>query len=264
MLVDTHAHIHFDDFSSDLPEIFNNAKKANLESIVTVGTNIEDSKAALEFVHNSDISRISQGINLYATIGVHPHDAQKYQKEIVKIENLYKNTKIKSKIVAIGECGLDYYKNISPKEVQKEVLISQLELASQLNLAVVFHVRDAWDDFFEIITKFPDIKGVIHSFTGTVEHVQSALKQNLYFGLNGIITFSKNIEQIEAVKKIPIDKIVLETDCPYLAPIPHRGKRNEPAYLVDTFNFLEKIISEYDSTTLSQQIFNNSKLLFSL
>lgn len=263
MLIDTHAHIHSDEFRDILPDIFSNAKTANLETIILVGTSETDSLSALNFVLNPDIVAMAGPVKLFATTGIHPHEANLGEDAFLTIKELTQNEDYQKVLVAIGECGLDYFKNFSTKQEQFRMLEWQLELASKCDLPVVFHIRDAWEDFFAIMKNYPDTRGVVHSFTGHPKEVELASKYNLYFGLNGIMTFTKDSQQLEAAKMIPQNKLVLETDCPYLSPVPMRGKLNEPSYLQYTAKFLANI----RSTTLaeiSQQSSLNAKKVFSL
>lgn len=262
-LIDTHAHIHFDEYKDILPSIFSNAKKAGIEEIVCVGTDDQDSRQALNFVTNPDILSIADGIRLCATVGIHPHQASLGGDGFLSIKELANNDDYKNVLVGIGECGLDYYKSTSGIGEQKEICKWQIELANQLNLPLVFHIREAWEDFFEIIQAYPDLRGVIHSFTGTPSVVERASKFNLYFGLNGIMTFTKDTEQLQAVKMIPIDRIVLETDCPYLTPVPVRGKQNEPSFISHTYEFVTRLRNE-NVSRFTRQIFTNANKLFSL
>nr|MBP9827314.1 TatD family hydrolase [Candidatus Saccharibacteria bacterium] len=167
-------------------------------------------------------------------------------------------------VVAIGECGLDYYKNHATKTEQDRALRGQIEIALEFNLPLVFHVRDAWEDFFAVINDYPKLRGVIHSFTGHDAEVAKALEQGrLLFGLNGIMTFTKDEAQLTAVRHMPLDKILLETDAPYLAPHPHRGKRNEPSYIPDIVEFLARLRGE-QFADLARQTTTNAIELFGL
>jgi len=263
MLIDTHAHIHFDEFRNTLESVFENAKSSNVVSIITVGTNEEDSLKALEFINNQDTLKLSDGIGLYATTGIHPHDAGRGKAGYSKLEELVYNHSSKDSIKAIGECGLDYFKGYSSKSEQFEMLELHLSLAKTLSLPVVFHVRDAWDDFFAILKNHPDTRGVIHSFTGYPEHVELAVSHGLYFGINGIMTFTKDQKQLDALKTMPDELMLLETDCPYLAPAPFRGKPNQPSYITEIAQFVAKATDnniEYICNSTSQ----NAKELFAL
>ena len=263
MLIDTHAHIHFDDFSGDLADVFSNARTSQVTSIITVGTSPQDSLKALEFVMNPETIAMAQGIKLYATAGIHPHEASLGRDGLKVIGKLARDSKYQGVLVAIGECGLDYYRNNSPKAQQHDALEFQLQLAQELELPMVFHVRDAWEDFFAILKSYPKVRGVIHSFTGTTKEVEQALGFELYFGLNGIMTFTKDQAQLEAANIIPASRLLLETDCPYLSPAPMRGKRNEPSFVKYTGEFLSNLRAE-DYTDIARQSSNNAKELFAI
>lgn len=263
MLTDSHAHIHFDEYNEDLEQIFNRAKENNIQTIIVVGTDPEDSLKAINFVLNPDYLALAGDISLFATVGIHPHEASRGELAFAHIKDMIKNDEYQTKLVAIGECGLDYFKNLSSKSEQIQMLEWHLQLAQDADLPVVFHVRDAWDDFFALLKDYPDVRGVIHSFTGHPENVEQASKYNLYFGLNGIMTFTKYNAQLEAAKQIPIERLLLETDCPYLSPAPYRGKRNEPSYLRSTAEFLADLRNEkYDTIALSST--KNAQELFGL
>lgn len=263
MLIDTHAHIHFDDFSGDLAEVFSNARTSQVTSIITVGTTPQDSLKALEFVMSPDVIALAHGIKLYATAGIHPHEASLGSDGLKVIGNLARNGKYQGVLVGIGECGLDYYRNNSPQAQQHEALEFQLQLAQELKLPLVFHVREAWQDFFAILKNYPKVRGVIHSFTGTTKEVEQAMGYELYFGLNGIMTFTKDQAQLEAANIIPAGRLLLETDCPYLSPAPMRGKRNEPSFVKYTGEFLSNLRAE-DYAGIARQSSNNAKELFAI
>ena len=263
MLIDTHAHIHFDDFSGDLADVFSNARNSQMASIITVGTTPQDSLKALEFVMSPDVIALAHGIKLYATAGIHPHEASLGSDGLKVIGKLARDSKYQGVLVAIGECGLDYYRNNSPKAHQRDALEFQLQLAQELELPLVFHVREAWEDFFAILKNYPKVRGVIHSFTGTTKEVEQALSCELYFGLNGIMTFTKDQAQLEAANIIPAGRLLLETDCPYLSPSPMRGQRNEPSFVKYTGEFLSNLRAE-DYADIARQSSNNAKELFAI
>lgn len=233
MLVDTHAHLHFDDYSGNLDQVIENARRNGIRKIINVGVKASDSAKAIEFSKKYQNS----SVQFFATSGLHPHDSTKDKNDLIKIKELTEN----KQIVAIGECGLDYYKNFSSKTDQRKALVFQLELALTHNLPLVFHVREAFNDFFEIIKDYPFTRGVLHSFSAYEREVELALKYNLFFGLNGIMTFTKDNSQLEAAKLIPDNKLLLETDCPFLSPEPFRGKRNEPANTKIIAEFLAQL-----------------------
>ncbi len=263
MLIDTHAHIHFDEYIDTLESIFQNAKTNGIETIVTVGTNADDSLKALKFVTDSKVISLAQNIRLFCSAGIHPHDSAKDVKAFEKLKDLVTKAKYKKSILAIGECGLDYFKNFSSKKEQFKILELQLELANNLNLPVIFHVRDSWEDFFAILKNFPKIRGVIHSFTGHPRQVEIANELDLFFGINGIMTFTKDDKQIDALKIIPLDRLLLETDCPYLTPVPFRGKINQPSYILNIAEFVASTLNN-SVDSISAITTQNAKEFFSI
>lgn len=249
MIVDTHAHLHFrrresegDDKQAgsfatsfdDLADVLERAHEAGVTEIINIGVTPEDSRAAMRLARDKQWSADKTGVRMYATAGIHPHEAGLGDQALDIIHDMAED------VVAIGECGLDYFHNDVSPETQEYMLRVQIEIALEHGLPVVFHVRDAWADFIRIIADYPRLRGVIHSFTGYSEEVVLAIKHpgELYFGLNGIMTFTKDEAQLEAARQIPRERLLLETDCPFLAPIPYRGKRNEPAYLPYVGEFL--------------------------
>ncbi len=216
MLVDTHCHIHESDYSLDSSEVVARAVEAGVTKMICVGTSIESSRQAIDFAHGSD--------TIFASIGVHPHDT----KDGFAIDALSGRSQ---NIVAVGEIGLDYFYTHSPKEVQIKALKTQIVVALKYNLPIIFHVRDAFDDFWPIFDQYPGIRGELHSFTDTKENLDEALKRGLYIGVNGISTFTKDAAQQAMYDSIPLDRLLLETDAPFLTPNPFRGKVNEPAYV---------------------------------
>lgn len=235
---DTHAHIQFPDYGLDADETWQSAKKAGVSRMIAVGCRLEDSKLAVDFAQKH------QGV--WAAVGIHPHEAGDFLSTNDNKENFAKlltDTK-KDRIVAIGETGLDYYYNHSTKADQIELLEFQINLAEEYDLPVIFHVRDAFSDFWPVFDKFNVKKAVIHSFTGVQLDVVQILKRGLFVGLNGIITFTKENKQIEAVKQIPLESIILETDAPYLTPKPFRGKICKPEYVKLTAAHLAELRGE--------------------
>lgn len=263
MLIDTHAHIHFEEFENDLSDVFKHAKSASVAKIICVGTDGGDSKKALEFIYNKDVLEAAGKIGLYATAGLHPHEAKHGEDALLSIKELVLDGGYGNKLVAVGECGLDYYRNLSSKAEQTQALKFQIELALEQGLPLVFHVRDAWEDFWKILGEYKNVRGVVHSFTGGPDEVARANEHGLYFGLNGIMTFTKENDQLEAAKLVPANRILLETDCPFLAPMPERGHRNEPAFVKYTAEFLAKLRGE-SFEGLSAQSSQNAQTLFNL
>lgn len=249
--IDTHCHIHAADFTLDAEETIRGAKAQGVNRLICVGTDEVDSGLAVAFANMHD--------GVWASIGLHPHDAKLGTEAFNALTSLAE----KSKIVAVGECGLDYYYNHSAKEDQEKALRFQIELALTHKLPMIFHVRDAFDDFWPIFDSYEGVRGVIHSFTATSKELDEALERGLYIGLNGIMTFSKNEEQLVAAKAVPLERLLLETDAPFLTPVPLRGKVNEPKNVVLTAEFLSKIRGEsLEQIALAST--NNAKELFQL
>ncbi|MFK4786204.1 TatD family hydrolase [Fusobacterium sp. MFO224] len=214
-IVDTHCHIDDEKYDDDREEIFKEISE-KMEFIVNIGYDLTSSKKSVEYAKDKSF--------IYAVVGIHPTEIEGYTEEVEKdIEELLKE----DKVVAIGEIGLDYHWMITDKEYQKKIFIRQMELARKYKKPVVIHSREAMEDTLKILEKYPDIKGIFHCFPGSIE---SALKisDRYYFGIGGVLTFKNSKKTVEFVKKIDINKIVLETDSPYLSPVPYRGKRNTP------------------------------------
>jgi TatD DNase family protein len=250
--VDSHCHVHFDDFLNP-QEVLESAAASNVTKVICVGVSLGDSQKAVDFAKQHE--------NVWATVGAHPHDGLDYLQN-PQAEELLNKLSNSPKVVAIGEIGLDYFKDYSPREDQKKALVQQIELGLKTGLPFVFHVRDAWDDFWQIFDSYQGIHGVIHSFSAHTEQLEQALSRNLYVGLNGIMTFTKDEQQLEAAKKVPLNKLLLETDAPFLAPKPFRGQTCEPKHVLATAEFLaglrsEKLEDIADATTKNAtELFN--------
>ena len=249
-LVDTHCHLDNEKFDEDRLEVIERIKE-NLEFCVNIGYDLNSSKKSLELAKKYDF--------IYAVIGVHPIDIAEYNEEVEKeLEILGED----SKVVAIGEIGLDYHWMTEPKEVQQERFKKQLELAERLNKPVVIHTRDAMEDTVNILKEYPNITGVIHCYPGSLETAKQ-LVDRFYLGIGGTLTFKNSKKAVEVVKDIPLDRIVIETDCPYLTPEPFRGKRNEPIYVEYVAKKIAEIkeISIEDVTKITTE---NAKKLYKL
>jgi TatD DNase family protein len=252
-LFDTHAHIHFPDYPLDREETWQSARQAGVTRMIAVGCRLEDSRGAVELARGRD--------GIWASVGIHPHEAEDFLSRPgarEEFEALLQNLKA-DKIVAIGEIGLDYYYEHSSKQKQVELLEWQLGLAEKFELPVLFHVRDAFDDFWPIYDRFNVKKGLIHSFTGVSADVDEILKRGMLIALNGIMTFSKQTEQLEAAKLIPLEKLVLETDAPYLTPKPFRGKICKPEHVKLTAEFLAGLRGETFERLAAQSTENARK-----
>lgn len=246
-LVDTHCHIHEvlgdDDVAqkwhkagvTDVDNLVKAAVDAGVTQLVCVGCSAEDSALAVDFVQTRAAC--------WASTGIHPHEAKRYIGDVATLEKFAALAR-QPKVVAVGECGLDYFYNHSPKEAQEAILRFQLELAQKHDLPLIFHVREAFDDFWPIFDEYPGLRGVIHSFTANGQVLDEILRRDLYVGLNGIMTFTKDQAQLAAAKVVPLDKLVVETDAPFLTPVPHRGKICKPKHVRDTTQFLATLRSE--------------------
>ena len=222
MIIDSHCHLYDTKLDEIRPEILQNLLTTPQIAICN-GDNISTSRQR--------ITLAEQNKNIFATVGVHPHEAITFDSNtIAELTKLSKNPRV----VAIGEIGLDYYYNLSPKEEQIEVLKQQIILASKLSMPCVFHVREATEDFLKIIkelSKNYKISGYIHSFSGSLETAKIYLNYGFYIGINGIITFKNANKMLDIVKSLPLDRILIETDSPYLTPVPYRGTPNKPEYV---------------------------------
>ena len=217
-LVDTHAHIYDKQFKPDFDEIIDRISK-ELEFIVSIGYDLESSEKSVDLAEKYPF--------IYGVVGVHPTDIKKYSDTVErKLEELARN----EKVVAIGEIGLDYHWMEDPKEEQEEIFRRQMELSRRVGLPVVIHTRDAMEDTVRILEDYKDVGGIMHCYPGSYETAEKLIDR-YYFGIGGVVTFKNNKVTKETVKKLPIEKIVIETDCPYLTPEPFRGKRNEPVYV---------------------------------
>lgn len=250
MLVDTHCHIHQSDYSLPAEEVLVRARKAGVKEMICVGTDAKSSTEALAF------ARKHEGV--YATIGVHPHDSSEGTSAIHTLAQASE-----PKLVAIGEVGLDYYYTHSPREVQIVAFERQLQLAKDLKLPVVFHVREAFDDFWPIVANFSGIRGVLHSFTDTHASLERGVKAGFYIGVNGISTFTRDEKQKEMFARIPIENLLLETDAPFLTPAPYRGKVNEPRMVCEIAKYHANLHDmSYDE--LAARTSQNAKTLFGI
>jgi TatD DNase family protein len=215
---------------------------------------VPDSQAAVAYANRHD--------NVWASIGLHPHEGSMYVGDDHALQQ-FRDLANKPKVVAIGETGLDYYYEHSPKEDQIKLLRFQLDLAKEHNLPLIFHVRDAFDDFWPIFDEFTGLTGVVHSFTATPKELEQIVSRGLYVGLNGIMTFTRDQKQLDAAKAVPLDNLLLETDAPFLTPVPFRGKICQPKHVRVTAEFLSKLRGE-SLESLAAATTANAKRLFKL
>ena len=248
---DTHCHLQFEQYAPDYEGAYDRAMAAGVNYMVTVGTDVADSQKAIDFANHH------QGV--WASVGLHPHEAKDLEASKKALTRLIKEPKV----VAVGECGLDYFYNHSPKELQLLALRFQIELALANNLPLIFHIRDAYDDFWPIVDEYKIERAVAHCFAAGPKELEAILKRSWFVGLNGIATFSKNESQLEAYKLVPLDKLLIETDAPYLTPAPFRGKINEPKSVAVIAEFLSKLRGETLERLVTSST-NNAKRLFGI
>lgn len=267
-LVDTHCHIQSIGLEqgeratrqlcatadSSPNRVISEAVGHGVTKMVCVGCDLEDSQLAVDFVRDRK--------NCWASIGLHPHEAQHYAGNDKKLTE-FAALVAKPKVVAVGECGLDFYYNHSPKTAQIEVLKFQIGLALEHDLPLIFHVREAFDDFWPVFDQYSGLRGVLHSYTDSAENLQKAIDCGLYIGVNGIVTFTKDKKQLEVYKSVPLSKLLLETDAPFLTPTPYRGSINEPKRLGAVADFMAKLRAE-ERSVLAEATTANARKLFKI
>ncbi|RKZ29827.1 ribosomal RNA small subunit methyltransferase A [bacterium] len=248
MLVDTHAHLDFSQFETDRDDVISRAWEAGIRTIVLPGINTESLIKACRIAEKHP--------HIWFAAGCHPHDAGTFDTDDIEYFCPH------PKCIAIGETGLDFYRDLAPRELQEQAFREQLEIAKRFNLPVIIHIREAWPDARRILDEHPDIRGVLHSFSGNEDDLNWALKRGYYIGLGGPVTFG-NFEKAELVAKIPPERLLTETDSPYLAPQSHRGKRNEPAYISEITEKLAEIMG-ISVDELSKSVCRNTSELFDI
>lgn len=254
IFTDTHCHIHEASYP-EAEQALARAREQGVERVICVGTDETTSEEAVMFANKHE--------NTWASVGLHPHDAKTGIAAVTKLEALIKSDKNPhvGKIVAVGECGLDYFYTHSPKEDQISMLEVQLDLATRYDLPVIFHVREAFEDFWPIFDSFEGLRGVLHSFTDSQQNLDKGLARGLFVGVNGISTFTKDVSQREMYAAIPPARLLLETDSPFLTPIPHRGMVNEPAFITHVAHHIANLQS-IDLEELSRATERNATTLF--
>ncbi|MDD3481217.1 MAG: TatD family hydrolase [Patescibacteria group bacterium] len=239
-LIDSHVHLDMEPLSEELSLVVERASKAGVTEMINIGSSLRGSERSVEIAESYP--------NIWATVGLHPHEAGEildFPGTMEKIEELVGN----DQVVGIGEIGLDYYGMQNTKGEQKELFVAQLELAKRLKLPVVVHIRDAWDDFFRVITDYK-LSGVVHCYTGDEKIAKKVIEAGYFLGFTGFVTFGQaKFDHIrEAVKVTPLDHLLIETDAPFLAPEPYRGKPNEPAFVTE----VAKKIAEIKKVTVEE------------
>jgi TatD DNase family protein len=250
IFTDTHCHIHESSYE-DGEGAYRRALAAGVGRMLVVGTNDQSSEEAVAFARSHE--------QAWASLGLHPHDAKTGLDGVSFLDTILREST--DRIVAIGEIGLDYFYDNSPREMQIDLLHAQIELAQSYNLPVIFHVREAFSDFWPIFDQYKGLTGVLHSFTDNVSNMEQALSRGLLIGINGIATFAGDRQDVYRV--IPSENMVLETDAPYLTPTPHRGKVNEPAFTTYVAQHIANLQS-INLQELSRVTERNATHLFSI
>lgn len=253
-LFDSHCHLDDEKFSEDLDEVIEDFKAKSVEKCLSLGTDIRSSQKNIEIAEKYD--------GIYCACGVHPHQAAEADSDyILRLNELLNNPKA----IAVGEIGLDYFYDFSPREIQKSLLVSQIVLAKSRGLPAVYHVREAHGDMIDVLkgmkTELP--KGVIHCYSGSKESAREYLNLGHYISFTGSITFKNASKIIEALSFVPLDRLLIETDSPYMTPVPHRGKRNTPAFVSLVCEKMAQVknISYEEMAEIS---YNNAKKLFNI
>lgn len=260
-LVDTHTHIYDEAFANDYSEMLDRATRSGVGRMIVASEDVATSKRVVDIVSKDD--------RLYAAVGIHPSEADRVRRSDWKdLEDLLKRAD-ELKIVAVGEIGLDYYWTKENKRAQKDVFRRQLELACKYDLPVIIHDREAHEDCLKMVARLKEegklrerFPGVFHCYSGSAEFAQRLIPYDFYFGFDGPLTFKNAKKTVEAAASIPKDRLLLETDCPYLAPVPYRGKRNEPAFVSKVMLKLAEIWGWTPEQTVAQTTLN-AKRLFS-
>jgi TatD DNase family protein len=254
-LFDTHAHLHFPDYADDLDAVLERARGAGVRGMVTIGTDRESNQAVVEMARRVP--------DVWATVGIHPHDAgDAVEADFAEMEKLARS---EAKVVGFGEMGLDFFRNLSPPEAQREVFRRQISMARELGKPLVIHCRDAHDETLAILAeeRAREVGGVMHCFSGDVQIARRCLDLGLFISLAGPVTYKNARALPEVARFVPEDRLVVETDCPYLPPTPHRGKRNEPAYVALTAAFVAGLRG-VTSEALGAAVTANAATLFGI
>ncbi len=223
--VDTHCHLHFPDYQSDQKSVIERARSAGVQYFINVGTDVESSKSSIAISEQYEF--------IYASAGIHPHDAKDATLEDMhELAELMKHPRI----VAIGEVGLDYYRNLSPANVQIKLLIQFFDLAKQFDLPLILHIRDAYKETIQLLKEHfrGQVRAVSHCFSSNRQVMDELLELGMFISFAGPVTYKKNDELREAAKYCPLERIMIETDAPFLSPQSNRGKRNEPVFITET------------------------------
>ena len=251
MLVDTHCHLFFDELKNDIDGVLSRANELGVTKFICVGTDITDSIKSYKLAKEHK--------NIYSTAGIHPHDVEAVEGDYI---NELRNLLLNEKVVAVGEMGLDYYRNISKPFSQKIMFKEQIELAQKINKPIVFHNREADEDIINILSDFQGVEGVAHCFSSTYKTAMELIEMGFYISFSGNLTF-KNSHLPEVAKKLPLDRLLVETDSPFLSPVPFRGKTNEPGRTRYVAEKLSEIFNS-DINDIASITTANAKRLFNI
>lgn len=261
--IDSHSHLNFPAYDADREEVISRMGKQEVGAI-NVGTTLETSRAAVELARNYE--------NIWAAVGIHPgHASEKrfYDKNELRQapegaevfdEAILRELLSQPKVVAVGECGLDYFHKPYDEQAQKQFLGQHLVLTSELKKPLIIHCRDAYDDLLAILEEYRGkVRGTIHFYTGDLEHAKKFIELGFFISFSGVITFAKEYEEL--VRELPLDKILIETDCPYASPAPYRGQRNEPAYVIEVARKIAEV-KGFSIDVVAEQTTRNTRQLF--
>lgn len=254
-LVDSHAHLHFPEFREDLDAVLARARAAGVRAMVTIGTDRETNPAAVALAESQP--------DVWATVGIHPHDAG--EATDVDFDEMERLARTSARVVALGEMGLDFFRDLSPRDAQEKVFRRQLDLARRVGKPVVIHCRDAHDDMLALLAveRVGELRGVMHCFSGDVAIARRCLDLGLMISLAGPVTYRNARALPEVARYVPEDRLVVETDCPFLPPHPHRGRRNEPAHLTLTAACVATLRGA-DPEALAEALTDNAARLFGI
>lgn len=252
-IFDSHAHYDDESFNEDRNAIIEELRQNGIVGVLNCGASLQGARASVELSHAYDF--------FYAAVGIHPEHADMFTEDtLAKLREMSKNEKVR----AIGEIGLDYYyEENPPREVQQQCFRAQMQLAKELKLPVVIHDRDAHEDTLNILKEFPEVIGVLHCFGGSWEFARECLKLGYYIGFTGVVTFKNAKKIIEVAKEVPLNRLLVETDCPYMAPVPHRGKKNRSDYIQFIIEKLSEI-KGLPKEEIAEAAINNVKTMLRL
>ena len=256
MIADSHCHLDYPNLYNELDDVVNRAIKNDVKLLLTICTTVESFKRIKLIVDKYK--------NIYGTFGIHPHETKNFKNMTDTLIIGYKNES--KKIIGVGETGLDYYYNHSDKNIQKKIFVQHIEAAKELDIPLIVHSRDAEIDTFDILKSYmknSKLKTIIHCFTGSKDFAKKIINIGCYISVSGIITFKGSNELSETISSVPIDKLLIETDSPYLTPIPNRGKSNEPSFITHTIEKLS-IITNTEKKVIIENTTNNFRKLFNL